>query len=263
MDPGRSRSPHPAATAPTGSPRSSSPSTSSTLARLTSWTPRPSSTRFQVIEEMRASLAACSLLQPWLSRARSTRCAEAFELLRIHGAHLASHTQSLLVLLSHASVVMAAASAATGRDRHTRPVDPRSCGSCAELLPDLSFLTRFVGMSRETAANRAIEVHGYALRVIRQARGRAVTDLAAAWRSTRPTSGTSRTAASCGSAPSSMPRSCASCRSRTTARCWPRLRCATSCPPDLPGRGLSASRGARPPGPASAAAGAAGRPAPR
>ncbi|GAA2167249.1 helix-turn-helix transcriptional regulator [Pedococcus bigeumensis] len=35
-------------------------------------------------------------------------------------------------------------------------------------------------MSRETPSNGAIEVHGYALRVIRRARGRAVTDLAAA-----------------------------------------------------------------------------------
>ena len=33
-------------------------------------------------------------------------------------------------------------------------------------------------MPRETPSNRAIEVHGYALRVIRQARGRAVTELA-------------------------------------------------------------------------------------
>ena len=41
-------------------------------------------------------------------------------------------------------------------------------------------LTSFVDMSRETSPNRAVEVHGYALRVIRQARGRGVTDLAAA-----------------------------------------------------------------------------------
>ena len=37
-----------------------------------------------------------------------------------------------------------------------------------------------MAMSRGTPSNRAIEVHGYALRVIRQARGRGVTDLAAA-----------------------------------------------------------------------------------
>jgi transcriptional regulator with XRE-family HTH domain len=37
-----------------------------------------------------------------------------------------------------------------------------------------------MAMSRETPSNGAIEVHGYALRVIRRARGRAVTDLAAA-----------------------------------------------------------------------------------
>ena len=37
-----------------------------------------------------------------------------------------------------------------------------------------------MAMPRETPPNRAIEVHGYALRVIRQARGRAVTELAAA-----------------------------------------------------------------------------------
>jgi transcriptional regulator with XRE-family HTH domain len=37
-----------------------------------------------------------------------------------------------------------------------------------------------MAMARETPANRTIDVHGYALRVIRRARGRAVTDLAAA-----------------------------------------------------------------------------------
>ena len=35
-------------------------------------------------------------------------------------------------------------------------------------------------MPTETPSNRAIAVHGYAMRVIRQARGRSVTDLAAA-----------------------------------------------------------------------------------
>jgi transcriptional regulator with XRE-family HTH domain len=35
-------------------------------------------------------------------------------------------------------------------------------------------------MSRETPPNQAIEVHGYALRVIRQARGRSVANLATA-----------------------------------------------------------------------------------
>ena len=45
-------------------------------------------------------------------------------------------------------------------------------------MPGPAFVTRFVGMPRETPSNRAIEVHGYALRVIRQARGRAVTELA-------------------------------------------------------------------------------------
>ncbi len=39
-------------------------------------------------------------------------------------------------------------------------------------------MTIFIGMSRETSPNRVIEVHGYALRVIRQARGRGVSDLA-------------------------------------------------------------------------------------
>ena len=52
--------------------------------------------------------------------------------------------------------------------------------SCAELLPLQSVLARFMAMSRETPSNRVIEVHGYALRVIRQARGRTVADLAAA-----------------------------------------------------------------------------------
>ena len=37
-----------------------------------------------------------------------------------------------------------------------------------------------MAMPRETLPNRVIEVHGYALRVIRRARGRGVTDLAAA-----------------------------------------------------------------------------------
>jgi hypothetical protein len=55
-----------------------------------------------------------------------------------------------------------------------------SCGPCAELLLARSFLTRFVAMSRETRPNPAVEVHGYALRVIRQARGRTVADLARA-----------------------------------------------------------------------------------
>jgi transcriptional regulator with XRE-family HTH domain len=41
-------------------------------------------------------------------------------------------------------------------------------------------MARFVAMSRETPSNHVIEVHGYALRVIRRARGRAVADLAAA-----------------------------------------------------------------------------------
>jgi transcriptional regulator with XRE-family HTH domain len=35
-------------------------------------------------------------------------------------------------------------------------------------------------MPRESSPNRVIEVHGYALRVIRQARGRGAADLAAA-----------------------------------------------------------------------------------
>jgi transcriptional regulator with XRE-family HTH domain len=35
-------------------------------------------------------------------------------------------------------------------------------------------------MSRGASPNRVVEVHGYALRVIRQARGRGVADLAAA-----------------------------------------------------------------------------------
>ena len=38
----------------------------------------------------------------------------------------------------------------------------------------------FMGMSGGTSPHRAIEVHGYALRVIRQARGRGVADLASA-----------------------------------------------------------------------------------
>lgn len=41
-------------------------------------------------------------------------------------------------------------------------------------------MTMFMGMSGGTSANRVIDVHGYALRVIRQARGRGVSDLAAA-----------------------------------------------------------------------------------
>ena len=41
-------------------------------------------------------------------------------------------------------------------------------------------MTRFAGMSEGTSTQTTVEVHGYALRVIRQARGRAVADLAAA-----------------------------------------------------------------------------------